>query len=125
MTPKISRYINKTILVSIPTLFHDNKCRPFTLVGIDVPGLWLQADDLTARLLPESLEAYASTAPVVFVPFAHIAGILVPTKAPVTAPSPSAVGAAPAPAAAPEAAGAAGKAARPKKSAPPPASTNP
>ncbi len=90
MTPQVSQYINKTILVSIPTLFHDAKCRPLKLIGVEVPGLWLQADELAARLLPDPLQDYASAAPVIFVPFAQIAGILIPTRQPTVASAPSA-----------------------------------
>jgi hypothetical protein len=85
MTINFKRYINTTILVSMPTLFHDAKCRPFTLLGVELPGVWLQSDELTTRLLPEPMVQYASAGPVVFVPFAHIAGILVPTTRPATA----------------------------------------
>jgi hypothetical protein len=90
MTPQFSQYINKTILVSIPVLFHDEKCRPYKLIGVEGQGLWLQSDELTTRLLPEHLQDYAAAGPVVFVPFDNIAGILIatlalPAKAPPTA----------------------------------------
>ncbi len=90
MTPQVQQYLDKTILVSIPALFDDGKCRPFKLLGVEVPGLWLQADDLTARLLPDRLQAYASAEPMVFVPFAQIAAIVIPTKAPAAPPPPPA-----------------------------------
>jgi len=85
MTPKVSQYINKTILVSIPSLFHDGKCRPFKLVGVEMPGLWLQADELASRLLPEAAQNYVDAAPVIFVPLAQIAGVLIPTQQPTAA----------------------------------------
>jgi hypothetical protein len=127
MTPKVSQYLNKTILVSIPTLFHDGKCRPLKLIGVEVPGLWLQADELSVRLLPDQLQTYVSAAPIVFVPFAHIAGVLIPTKAPSAAPSPPVDSVTPtptptptpAPAAADTASSAPQKAQRQKKGSPP------
>jgi hypothetical protein len=85
MTPKVSQYINKTILVSIPVLFDDGRCRPFRLIGVEVPGLWLQAHDLAERLLPEAMQNYVTAEPVVFVPFAQIAGVVIPTRPPTDA----------------------------------------
>jgi hypothetical protein len=49
---------------------------------VEVQGLWLQSDELTGRLLSRDSELYASMAPIVFVPFAQIAGVLVGTKPP-------------------------------------------
>ena len=88
MTPKVSQYINKTILVSIPVLFDDGRCRPFKLIGVEVPGLWLQAHDLAERLLPEAMQNYVTAEPVVFVPFAQIAGVVIPTRPPTAAAPP-------------------------------------
>jgi hypothetical protein len=82
MIPNITRYLSKTILVSIPALFQDGACRPFTLMGAELHGLWLQSDELTQRLLSGDQQALASLAPVVFVPFAQIAGVLVATGTP-------------------------------------------
>ncbi len=96
MTINFKRYINTTIMVAIPTLFHDTKARPFKLLGVELPGVWLQSEALTTRLLPDELQHYAASGPAVFVPFAHIAGIVVPTSqlakplgAPATAPATS------------------------------------
>jgi hypothetical protein len=80
MTPKISQFFNRTVMVSIPALFDDGACRPFTLLGAELHGLWLQSDELTRRLLPGDQEHLAATATAaVFVPFAQIAGVLVAT----------------------------------------------
>lgn len=93
MTPKVGRFLGQTILVSIPALFGDAVCRPYRLLGLELVGLWLQSEDLSARLLPEEARDLAATAPMVFVPFAQIAGVLVPT-APAAPPSPGAPAAA-------------------------------
>jgi hypothetical protein len=82
MLPNLTRYLNKTVFISIPALFEDGTCRPFKLVGAELHGLWLQSDELTQRLLSGDQQALASLAPVVFVPFAQIAGVLVVTGAP-------------------------------------------
>jgi hypothetical protein len=82
MTPKIGQYLNRTVLVSIPALFDDGACRAYKLLGFELQGLWLQSDDLTQRLLSEDKRNFASTEPVVFVPFAQIAGVLVPMTVP-------------------------------------------
>ena len=90
MIPNIKQYLNKTILVSIPPLFHDERCRALTLLGAEATGLWLQSDELATALLPENRRIYASAGPVVFVPFAQIAGVLVLTSAPAAQPVPPA-----------------------------------
>ncbi len=79
MTPKLSHYLNRTVLVSVPALFDDGACRPFTLLGAELHGLWLQSDELTRRLLPGDQQHLAATPAAVFVPFAQIAGVLVAT----------------------------------------------
>jgi hypothetical protein len=83
MTLKLGHFLNKTILVSIPALFEDGACRSYTLRGVDLPGgLWLQSDDLSRRLLADDKQVLVSASPVVFVPFAQIAGVLIPTTLP-------------------------------------------
>ncbi|HUC09579.1 MAG TPA: hypothetical protein VL985_04040 [Stellaceae bacterium] len=77
MTPKIGHYLNRTVMVSVPALFADGICRPFTLLGVELHGLWLQSDELTRRLLPEDKRDLAEMPSAVFVPFAQIAGVLV------------------------------------------------
>ncbi len=120
MIINFKRYINTTILVSMPMLYHDSKCRPFKLLGVELPGLWLQSDELTTLLLPDDMQQYASAGPVVFVPFAHTVGILVPTARSATA-APAAATTSPAPTAetrapAPAKSGTSSKTPRPKKS---------
>jgi hypothetical protein len=85
MPPTIARYLNKTVFVAIPALFEDGVCRPFTLLGAELHGLWLQSDELTRRLLPADKRDLAAAAPAVFVPFAQIAGVLVATGPPQSA----------------------------------------
>ena len=82
MTPNLSQYLGKSILVSIPALFEDGVCRPYTLGGIEFHGLWLQSEELAERLLHEVKHLYSDAEPAVFVPYAQIAGILVATAAP-------------------------------------------
>jgi hypothetical protein len=82
MMLKIGSFLNKQVLVSIPSLFDDGACRAYKLVGVELHGLWLQSDDLAQRLLSAEHRSFASASPVVFVPFAHIAGILIPTAVP-------------------------------------------
>lgn len=104
MTPKIGQFLGSTVLVSIPALFGDGACRPYTLVGFELQGLWLQSDDLNGRLLTDDMHDFAEqAAPVVFIPFAQIAGVMVPTAPPPGAPQ------APVPDAAPAAEGQAGR----------------
>jgi hypothetical protein len=82
MVPTLSRYLNKTVLVSIPALFEDGTGRPYTLLGAEMNGLWLQSDALTDRLLRDESRDLAKMNPAVFVPFAQIAGVLIATSMP-------------------------------------------
>jgi hypothetical protein len=82
MTPKVAHFLNRMVLVSIPSLFEDGAARPFKLLDIEAQGLLLQSDEATARLLTNEMQAYAATAPAIFVPFAQIAAVLMPTQAP-------------------------------------------
>ena len=82
MTPRITDYLNKTILVSIPALFEHGACRACRLLGVEVHGLWLQSEELTRRLVSEDTKDYESLEPVVFVPFGQIAGVMIATRLP-------------------------------------------
>ena len=82
MLPNLARYLNKTILVSIPALFDDALCRPYKLLGAEITGLWLQSEELTKRLLTSESGDMASLEPAVFVPFSQMAGVLVATAVP-------------------------------------------
>jgi hypothetical protein len=82
MTPKVAHFLNRMVLVSIPSLFEGGAARPFKLLDIEAQGLLLQSDEATARLLTNEMQAYAATAPAIFVPFAQIAAVLMPTQAP-------------------------------------------
>jgi hypothetical protein len=81
MAPNIAQYLDNTVLVSIPAIFSDGECRPYKLLGVELNGLWLQSDDLTRRLLPRDHKDLASFGPAAFVPFAHIAGVMIATSA--------------------------------------------
>ena len=82
MPPDLSRYLNKTLFVSIPVLFDDGAARPYTLLGAEMNGLWLQSEELTDRLLSNDCRELAQMRPAVYVPFAQIAGVLVATSMP-------------------------------------------
>jgi hypothetical protein len=82
MTPNLSRYLDRSIFVSIPALFEDCTVRPYTLLGVEMNGLWLQSEELTHRLLRDEDEELAKLSPAVFVPFAQIAGVLLATSMP-------------------------------------------
>ena len=75
----LSRYLNKTVFVYIPALFEDGAARPYTLLGAEINGLWLQSEELTDRLLKDEGRELVKLNPAVFVPFAQIAGVLIPT----------------------------------------------
>ncbi len=79
MIPKINYLLGRSVLVSIPALFSDGACRPYKLLGFELNGLWLQSDELNRRLLADDTPDLAESEPAVFVPFAQIAAVLVPT----------------------------------------------
>jgi hypothetical protein len=71
MINRLAHYINKPILVSMPSIFKDGKPRACKLVNVEPAGLWLENN-------PNADEPLAT----VFVPFTQIAylgdGITVP-----------------------------------------------
>lgn len=77
MTISLRQYINKTILVSIPSLFESAEARPCRLAALEMQGLWLVAEPLSARVLHQG-ERQASGGEIIFVPFAQIAAISLP-----------------------------------------------
>ena len=83
MTPSLTQYFNRTVLVSIPALFEDGFCRSFKLIGAELNGLWLQSEELKKRLLSDDTPRHiVQMESSVFVPFAQIAAVLVPTGPP-------------------------------------------
>jgi hypothetical protein len=130
MPPKLKQYLNRSVLISIPALFEDGKCRSYTLQSIEADGLWLSSNDLAARLLSDRERKIAKTTPLIFVPAVQIAAIFLPPPAAPTAQA-SAVAATPdgasaaQPAATPEVATATPAAARGKRSTAAPASPSP
>ena len=73
MSTKLAQFFNKTILVCIPSLYDDKQPRPFTLVGIETCGLWLESEDLASTLLSSDKRRPPPTTLAAFVPFAQIA----------------------------------------------------
>lgn len=76
MISKLGAQVGKTILVSIPLLFADGKCKPLRLVGVEVSGLWLEGETLADRLLPDYLSSMASAAAIAFIPFSQIVSVV-------------------------------------------------
>ena len=79
---KLGLFIGKTVLVCIPSLFDDGRVRPCRLLGIEIHGLWLESQELRARLLPQGLDIDPSIAISCFVPFSQISGVLVAAATP-------------------------------------------
>jgi hypothetical protein len=82
MTLNLTRYLNKTIYVSMPALFDDFASRPFRFLGAELTGLWLQSAELTRRLAPDDDSQLTEMNPVVFVPYSQMAGVIIATSAP-------------------------------------------
>jgi len=84
--PRLDVYLNKVILVAIPSLFGDTACRPLRLIGVELYGLWLESAELSALSLPENRHAAAGTVPITFVPFTQIVCVIASSGSPVTPP---------------------------------------
>jgi hypothetical protein len=81
MSPRLKQFLNHSILVSIPALFEDAKCRLYTLRSVEPDGLWLSSDELTGRLMPVVDRDAAASAQAVFVPAGQIAAVVLPSPA--------------------------------------------
>jgi len=81
VTPNLRKFVNKTILVSIPVLSGDTKCRAYTLTGIELIGLWLEGTDLAAAFLPHEHKSQTKITWSFFVPFSQIACVAFPAAA--------------------------------------------
>jgi hypothetical protein len=80
MVPRLADYLNQSILVSIPVLHSDVKCRSYILVGLDLQGLWLQSDELLRDVSDEAEKGTPASTPV-FVPFSQIASVVLSAPA--------------------------------------------
>ena len=85
MTQNLTKYVNKTILVSIPALSGDVKCRPYKLTGVELVGLWLQSEQLTSGFLPQDHKAHTQMTWAFFVPYSQIACVAIGEIAPAAA----------------------------------------
>ena|ERR1700720_635776 len=77
MAPNLSKQINKTILVSIPALSEDGKCRPYKLTGVELVGLWLESADLASTFLTHEHRSQTPSTQEFFIPFSQIACVAV------------------------------------------------
>jgi hypothetical protein len=78
MIPKLVDYLNHPILVSIPALHSDARCRSYALRGVEMQGLWLQSEELAGHVAPADTGGYREPLAVAFVPFSQIACVLLP-----------------------------------------------
>jgi hypothetical protein len=76
MIPRLIDYLNQSILVSIPVLHSDVKCRSYTLMGLELQGLWLQSEELLQDLLDNEQGEDAPAPTPAFVSFSHIAFVV-------------------------------------------------
>jgi hypothetical protein len=85
MAITLSQFLNRTVLVCIPLLHDDKRPRPYTLVGIEVSGVWLESEDLTKSLRPSGKREPPPMIKAAFIPFTQIAHILDGTYIPTPA----------------------------------------
>ena len=76
MTPPLETYLDKTVLVGLPALFGDVRCRPCRLVNVAPNGLWLEIEDLAERVLPHEALSLQFGSLTMFVPFAQISCVI-------------------------------------------------
>jgi hypothetical protein len=77
MARNLSKQINKTILVCIPALSEDGKCRPYKLTGVELVGLWLERADLASAFLTQEHRSQTPLTQEFFIPFSQIACVAV------------------------------------------------
>ncbi len=77
MIHMLGHYLNKLVLVSIPSIFGDDTARACKLTGIEPSGLWLESEDFATTLLEHDDKR---AAPHVFIPFHQIAFLLEPAR---------------------------------------------
>jgi hypothetical protein len=82
MAPNLSKQINKTILVCIPALSEDGKCRPYKLSGVELIGLWLESADLAGSFLTQEHRSQTPLTQEFFIPFSQIACVPVVSAPP-------------------------------------------
>jgi hypothetical protein len=83
MAPNLVKYINKTIMVSIPPLSGDVKCRPYKLTGVELVGLWLEGADLASGFLAHEYKSHTPTTWAFFIPYSQMACVAVGSTPPV------------------------------------------
>jgi hypothetical protein len=108
MAPNLGKYVNKTILVSIPPLSGDIKCRPYKLTGVELIGLWLEGADLAGGFLAHEHASHTRTTWAFFVPYSQIACVAIgstPAAIPADATASAVPSRSPAPGAPPTVAG--------------------
>jgi hypothetical protein len=91
MTISLAQSLNKTILVAIPSLFGDEKSRPFTLVGIEPlgMGLWLESEALAEKLRSTDKTQHSMPSLTAFFPICQILCVVDPAQFAILARSPA------------------------------------
>jgi hypothetical protein len=79
MAPSLGKYVNRTILVSIPPLSGDVRCRPYKLAGVELIGLWLEGEDLARDFLALDHKSHTPATWTFFVPYSQIACVAIGT----------------------------------------------
>lgn len=69
MIKMLDHHVNKIVMVSIPSMFGDDEPRNCRLVGVEVPGLWLESQEFSGALAAPDAHQHL---PAVFVPFTQI-----------------------------------------------------
>lgn len=77
MAPNLTKYVGKTILVSIPALSKDTMCRSYRLIGIELIGLWLEDEALRGAFLDDEHRSHDMVRWSFFVPFTQIACVAI------------------------------------------------
>lgn len=89
MTTKLAQCLNKTVLVSIPSLFGDELSHPFTLVGIEPFGLWLESEALAEKLRSADKTQHSMRSLTAFFPISQILYVVDPAQFAILARSPT------------------------------------
>lgn len=79
MKNMLGHHVNKSVLVSVPSIFSDDDAHSCVLLGIEPSGLWLESEELTEALFAKTeMEGIRK----VFIPFAQIRYLVEGTTTP-------------------------------------------
>jgi hypothetical protein len=79
MINRLGHHVNKSVLVSLPSVFPDVALRACKLIAVEEGGLWLESEVLTETIFAGAEDGKEKQ---IFIPFAQIRCLVEDTSAP-------------------------------------------